>query len=194
MSIFSKSIRIYGFYVRLQSKIFTFFASKSFKSFGEKSTIQLPVRIWGESKTVIGKNVFIGPGCCLLALDGEAGESGKIKIGDRCSFTGDLTITSHLEVVIEDDVLMGRNIHISDHAHKFSEVQTPIKNQGNTKPELVKIGRGVWLGQGVVVCPGVKIGEYSVIGANSVVTKDVPRNSLAVGTPAKVIRKIGVKE
>jgi acetyltransferase-like isoleucine patch superfamily enzyme len=85
-------------------------------------------------------------------------------------------------------VWTGHNVYITDQNHGYEDVSLPISKQ--SQPErAVKIGSGSWLGYGSVVLPGVTIGEHCVIGANSVVTRDVPSYSVAVGVPARVIKR-----
>jgi acetyltransferase-like isoleucine patch superfamily enzyme len=79
-------------------------------------------------------------------------------------------------------------VYITDQNHGYEDITIPISKQ--SQPErAVSIGDGSWLGHGSVVLPGVTIGRHVVIGANSVVTKDIPDFSVAVGVPAKVIRR-----
>jgi acetyltransferase-like isoleucine patch superfamily enzyme len=90
--------------------------------------------------------------------------------------------------VIGDDVWTGHHVYITDQNHGYTDVSMPISKQ--SQPERpVSIGNGSWLGHGSIVLPGVTIGEHVVIGANSVVTRDIPSYSVAVGSPAKVIRR-----
>jgi acetyltransferase-like isoleucine patch superfamily enzyme len=92
-------------------------------------------------------------------------------------------------IVIEDDVLLGPNVSIYSSTHNFEDITQPVKEQGyNVSGVLLK--KGCWVGVNSVILPGVTIGQNSVIGANSVVTKDVPDFSIAVGSPAKVIRNL----
>ncbi|WP_420063936.1 acyltransferase [Microbacterium marmarense] len=74
--------------------------------------------------------------------------------------------------------------------HGFDDPTIPIRDQALTRIAPVRIRRGAWLGQNVVVMPGVEIGAGAVIGANSVVTSDVPPRTIAVGAPARVIREL----
>jgi acetyltransferase-like isoleucine patch superfamily enzyme len=139
----------------------------------------------------VGDRVYFGPGCWLMAL-GKPRSDGKpvILVGDRCSIAEGLVLTAFEELSIGDDVLIGRNVHISDHAHEFRNPDIPIINQGVTAARPVRIGSGSWIGQGVVICPGVTIGRNAVIGANSVVRSDVPDAAVAAGVPCRVIRTI----
>lgn len=184
------AIRLWRLWIRARNRMFTAAVSGAFRSVGRGSTLQTPLTLWGEHRISVGSGVHIGPGCWLLALgDEESGAPSAIEIGDGCSFAGGVTITAVRSVVIGREVLMGRNIHISDHAHATSDPALPILRQGTTPPRPVRVGDGSWIGQGVVVCPGVTIGRNCVIGANSVVKSDVPDYCVAAGAPARVVRR-----
>ena len=83
-----------------------------------------------------------------------------MSIGKGSSIAGGCVISAVRSVQLEDNVLLARNVYISDHMHKYTDTEIPVIAQGidNIKPVLVK--RGAWLGQNVVVCPGVTIGGY----------------------------------
>jgi acetyltransferase-like isoleucine patch superfamily enzyme len=186
---------IHRFAKRVRNRIFTMWVSGGFKHFGKGSVIGGAIDLEGEAMTEVGSRVYFGPGCWLMALGGPRADGrAVIRIGDRCSFAGGVVITAFESVEIGDDVITGRNIHISDHAHEFSDVSKPIRDQGVTPPRPVCIGTGSWIGQGAVICPGVSIGKNCVIGANSVVRADVPDHCVAAGVPARIIRQIGVNE
>ena len=111
-----------------------------------------------------------------------------VKIGDRCLIGRNSGIVGHLSIEIGDDVWTGHNVYITDQNHGYEDVSKPISQQ--TQPELaVSIGDGSWLGFGVVVLPGSRIGKHVAIGANSVVNGTIPDYCVAVGAPAKVIRR-----
>ena len=114
---------------------------------------------------------------------------GCLEIGSGTSMAGACVISVVCSIVIEEDVLMARNVYISDHIHRYSDRNRPIVLQGVDKIRPVRIRRGAWLGQNVVVCPGVTIGENAVIGANSVVNSDIPAFAVAVGAPARVVKR-----
>lgn len=105
------------------------------------------------------------------------------------SASGNLTIAAHQEITIEDDVLFASNINITDGLHAYENANEPYKYQGIFKISPILIKRGCWIGQNVVILPGVTIGEFTIIGANSVVTKSIPDRCIAIGAPAKVVRK-----
>lgn len=88
-------------------------------------------------------------------------------------------------------VLLARNVYVADHAHAFEDTTRAVLDQGVTDVRPVEICDGAWLGQNVVICPGVRIGRGAVVGANSVVRDDVPDYAVAVGAPARVVREFG---
>ena len=94
-------------------------------------------------------------------------------------------------ICIGDDVLISDRVFIGDAVHGFILTNIPIKNQEQSSSGPVTIGDGTWIGIGASILPNVKVGKNCVIGANSVVTKDVPDFCVAVGNPAKVIRQLG---
>jgi acetyltransferase-like isoleucine patch superfamily enzyme len=177
---------------RLWSRVFTFLIKSNFAEFGKGSVIRSPADIRGISRIAIGANVYIGSGALLYALSYKNAKDVCIRFGHRVAITGQCTISAVQDVVIEDDVLIARNVYISDHSHHFSSLGTPVRNQGVDKVSPVRIKRGAWLGQNVVVCPGVTIGTGSVVGANSVVKSDVPDYCIAAGAPAVVRRDLRV--
>jgi len=89
-------------------------------------------------------------------------------------------------VTIGDSVLIARGVYISDHDHRRKNGETLHRDVGATA--AVAIGEGAWLGQSCCVLPGVSIGAGAVIGANSVVTHDVPPGGVAVGAPARLLK------
>jgi acetyltransferase-like isoleucine patch superfamily enzyme len=181
-------LNIYRFNKRLYDKALTLLFARSFYKFGSKSVISLPVRLAGEDKIQIGNNVYLGVNCWLETLSNTVSTYPVIKIGDQTSFSGFCTITAISGVTIGKGVLVARFVHISDHSHSFSCLDTAIKDQGISNIKNVTIGDGVWIGHGAVICPGVTIGKNAVIGANSVVRQNIPDYSVAAGVPARIIR------
>jgi lipopolysaccharide O-acetyltransferase len=184
-------LRACDLWQRLKSRVFALMSGGAFYRFGANSVIQPPARLLGESSISVGEGVFIGANSWLQVLKPSSSAATLvIDIQDGVSFAGFCTISAALSVVIESDVLVARNVYISDHIHSFADRTNPIQKQGISHIAPVRICRGAWLGQGVVVCPGVTIGRGAVIGANSVVRHDVPDFSVAAGVPARVIRMV----
>lgn len=108
------------------------------------------------------------------------------EIGERCR----ISIANSLE--IGEKVLLSPNVYITDCDHEYRNVDIPIIDQGIVqKGQKVSIGDGSYIGINAVIVGNIKIGKHCAIGANSVVIKDVPDYCVAVGSPAKVIRKMG---
>lgn len=105
-------------------------------------------------------------------------------VGDRTFANFGLVILDVARVSIGDDVQIGPNVQLLTATHPLDAEQRRSKWESG---KAITIGDNVWLGGGVIVCPGVTIGENTVVGAGSVVTKDLPANVLAVGSPARVI-------
>lgn len=110
----------------------------------------------------------------------------NIEIGERFFSNSNLTVLDCAVVTIGDNVLLGPNVLLIAAGHSLSVAN---RNKGVEAAPVV-IEDDVWLGAGVTVVPGVRVGKGSVVGAGAVVTKDVPPYSLAVGAPARVIRKV----
>jgi acetyltransferase-like isoleucine patch superfamily enzyme len=150
-----------------------------------------PTTIFNERFITIGQDTLIGPDISLSAgmVPGqECITYPVVSIGDRCLIGRGSGIVGHFSIEIGNDVWTGHNVYITDQNHGYEDVSRPISQQ--SQPErAVKIGDGSWLGYGSVVLPGVTIGKHVVVGANSVVTHDIPDYSVAVGVPAKVIKR-----
>ena len=128
----------------------------------------------------VGEKVWIAKRFCF--------DNGKnIHIGNNFTGNFNLTILDINKVCIGDNVMIGPNTTITAVGHPLSP-----KGRRNHLAQggEVRIGNDVWLGANVTVLPGVTIGDNVVVGAGAVVTKDIPDNSLAVGVPARVVRKI----
>ena len=99
-------------------------------------------------------------------------------------------------IILEDNVLIGPHVMIGDHSHQYENIEIPIKLQESTEGGPVRIERDSWIGANVFILPNVTIGRHSVVGANSVVNRDIPPYSVAVGAPARVIKQydFGLKQ
>ena len=113
----------------------------------------------------------------------ETQEQGRITIGDGVVMSRGVHIVSFAEVTICDGVMIGEYTSIRDANHRLAEGAS-VRHTGHAASPII-IGRNAWLGRGVTVLPGVKIGEGAVVGANAVVTRDVPAGAVVAGIPAK---------
>ena len=166
--------------------------AKRFGAFGEGAMISFPWNtIYGERWMRIGRDTMVGPGVTLsvgMLPDQVPVSDPVLVIGDRCLINKGTAIVAHFAIEIGDDVFTGHNCYITDQNHGYEDLDEPIGAQ--TMPEKpVRIGSGSWLGHGVIVLPGVTIGEHVTIAAGSVVTRDLPDRCVAVGSPARVVRR-----
>jgi len=141
---------------------------KKFKHFGEGAEFRPGAYAFACSKISLGRNVVIRPTTMLFA---DLRENGA-------------------EIIIEDDVLIGSGVHFYVSNHRFESTTVPIYNQGHHESKGIIVKKGSWIGANAIILPGVTIGENSVVGAGSIVTRNVPDFSVAVGNPARVIKKM----
>lgn len=111
----------------------------------------------------------------------------NINIGENFYSNYNCTILDCAEVLIGDNVLFGPNVSLYTAGHP---IHFETRNEGLEYSLSIVIGNNVWIGGGAIINPGITIGDNVVIGSGSIVTKDIPSDSLAVGNPCKVIRKI----
>lgn len=135
----------------------------------------------GYGRMVLGRWLHVGAYTALRCHEGT------LTVGDKVVFGRNVSVNCYLDVEIGTDVLFADDIYVSDFDHNFAALDIPIKDQGVSKAR-VRIEPDVWLGTKVTVCRGVVVGTGSVVGANAVVTRDLPPYSVAAGVPARVIR------
>ncbi|CAI2326596.1 MULTISPECIES: acyltransferase [Vibrio] len=102
---------------------------------------------------------------------------GKLLIGKKSFFNNNVSINVKNKIIIGDDCLFGENICMYDHNHNYQQYDINIREQGFSSKEI-KIGNNVWIGSGSIILSGVEIGDGSIIAAGSIVTKNVPCNSV----------------
>jgi acetyltransferase-like isoleucine patch superfamily enzyme len=150
-----------------------------------------PSALFGEHAIKVGSDTMIGPFVSLSAGMGPNQEllSDRIvEIGDRVLIGRGSSIVGHFHIAIENDVFFGPNVYVTDQNHGFDDLTIPIGKQSMPE-EPVRIGAGSWVGTNSVILPGVNVGKHVAIGAGSIVTSDLPDNSVAVGSPARVIQQ-----
>ena len=137
-----------------------------------------------------GVNTIIQRDCWLDIAFENPHPGPMIIFGDGTNIGRRSTISAANMIVFGKWVLVGMNVYISDTGHEYHDINKPIIFQGITTTNgRVEIGDGTWIGTNAVIL-GVKIGEQCVIGASSVVTRDIPDYSVAVGNPARVIKTL----
>jgi len=165
---------------------------RRFRSFGDGSAICFPVAaLYGERYISVGAGTVIGPYVTLSAgvsPEQDLGDVEVVSIGDRCLIGRGSGIVAHERVVVGDDVFTGHHVYITDANHGYEDPAIPPSRQF-APPRPVSIGAASWLGHGTIVLPGSTIGRHVVVGAGSVVAGDLPDFCVAVGNPARVIRR-----
>lgn len=128
-----------------------------------------------------GKNVSIGANVKL-------GFPENIFLGENSYINGGFIIASkNANIRIGNFCMISHNVHIRTDSHNFSDNSTPMLHQGHSEKDI-NIGDNVWIGFGVQILSGIRIGSNSIVAAGSVVTKDVPPYSIVAGVPAKIIK------
>lgn len=136
-----------------------------------------------DGRLEIGEHVLLEPGVWLTAQD-----PGRIRIGTGTFLNLGVQIAAAELVDIGAHCMFANGCFITDANHRFEDKETPIPYQGFTSKGPTRVGDNVWAGANVVITSGVSVGERCVIGANSVVTRDLPPFSIAAGSPAKVLK------
>ncbi|PIF59338.1 acetyltransferase [Flavobacterium sp. 2] len=182
--------KIYGFFgiLRLiKDKLLT-------RMFYPKARIvRFPIYVRGKRGILGGENLTTGINLRIDIINAEKNEC-FLHIGKNVQINDYVHIGVAKGVTIGDNTLIASKVFISDHNHGS------YKGEDQSKPEEspimrildgkeIKIGSNVWIGEFVSILPGVTIGDGAIIGTMSVVTKDVPENSIAIGSPARVIKK-----
>lgn len=114
------------------------------------------------------------------------GNGDRLSVGHRTQL-GQRSVLGG-EIEIGDDVLMGPDVVMMAVSHEFSDINIPINQQGQSEEQKITIGSNVWIGTRVIILPGVKIGDGSIVGAGAVVTKSFPPYSIIGGVPARLIK------
>jgi acetyltransferase-like isoleucine patch superfamily enzyme len=138
-----------------------------------------------DQRLQIGKGTLFEPNCWITIAD-----EGRVSIGEGCFLNLGTMIAAQNEVTIGDHTMFANGCFVSDASHAYDRDDIPVTWQGFTSKGPTRIGSNCWFGVNCVINTGVTIGDRCVIGANSVVTKDVPPGTIAAGVPAKPLREI----
>lgn len=188
----------YNFSLRLRgirNRLYTIWIKNFIGQLGHGSRIYSPCSLQGNAV----KNIKIGNYTCvhshsiLGCWPTKEKEDPTITIGNHCSIGEYNHITAANKITIGDGLLTGHFVYIGDNSHgdlSWEEASiAPVKRQLKSKGRIV-IGKNVWLGDRVSILGGVTIGDNVIVGANAVVTHDLPSNCVAVGMPARVIKTL----
>ena len=172
----------------LYLQFFRLYYRSKFKHFGDRSSVLFPLNLNGSENISIGSRVNVAYKTWLAAVPHTGESNCELIIGEGTCIGNFNHIYATKSIVIGKNVLTADKVYISDNLHGYEDITMPIIHQPIKQIATVIIGDGTWLGENVCVI-GAKIGKNCVIGANSVVTKDLPDYCVAVGTPAKIIKR-----
>lgn len=159
---------------------------RKFHQIGKGAILFKPLQLDNPKSISIAEGVFVAEGVWLMGSKSSIIQT--LKIGSRTVIGHYAHIVGLSAVNIENDVLIADRVFISDCTHEYELVEKPIAEQPVKIINPVTIGEGSWLGENVCIC-GANVGKHCVIGANSVVTKDIPDYCVAAGNPARVIKR-----
>jgi len=186
--LFNKLNRLSTFCFTLKG---TFFYRLVFQRFGRGSCLRKPLFISNPMWIRIGDNVSIREGIRLEVIQDNAQRTPELSIGNNANIEQNVHIVCHSRIYIGDNVSITGNCSIVDVTHPYTDVRHPLKIGARIRDDnsYVEIGDGSFVGYGAVILPNVRIGKYAIIGANSVVVRDVPDYSVAAGVPARIIKQ-----
>jgi acetyltransferase-like isoleucine patch superfamily enzyme len=180
------------FLQKINGLIYKLFKAPYYKlrlaSFGNNSKILKPTGIDNPKRIYIGNNVLISYWGWLAATPHTGDENCKLIIGDGTYIGRFCHIYATSLIEIERKVIIADKVYISDNLHGYKNIDLPVIDQPIEQTKTVTIGEGTWLGENVCVV-GASVGKHCVIGANAVVTKNIPDHCIAIGIPAKIIKR-----
>lgn len=178
----------------IKDKAYTRFLREKVQYMGSEVIIRHKITFHGLENVKIGKDTTIGKYCIITTWkDTQSDDVPLLRIGCNCSIGQYCHITCSNRIEIEDGVLLGRWVTITDNSHgtmTIDDLRRPPLSRTIYSKGPIFIGSNVWIGDKATILPNVRIGEGSVIGANSVVTKDVPSYSVVCGNPARVVKDL----
>lgn len=186
--------RFYKKIIKLINKLSTYYFIASTNA-GEVKSVKHPCHVLGGDFIIISDGFQSGPGLRLEAISkyNDIQFKPKVLIGRNVSFGSNCHLGAINHIEIHDNVMIGSNVLITDHQHgnlqknelDIHAVDRPLYSKGP-----VVIEKNVWIGENAVIMPGVRIGCNAVIGASTVVTKNVPSNTIFAGVPARLIKQL----
>lgn len=177
--------RVYYFFFR---RLRFIYLKSLFGDFGSGSEIKSLYVLENPENIFIGSKVIIGEHAWLSANPLTGSKVCRLQIDSGADIGGNVHIYCTKKIIIEKKVLIAEKVFIADNQHGYVDVNKPIMDQPIVQLSEVIIKEGAWIGENVCIS-GASVGRNSVIGANSVVVKDIPDYCVAVGAPAKIIKR-----
>lgn len=172
----------------VRARVFRALFRSRFAGFGSGTLLVAPVAIEGSERIHLGSDVYVAAGSCLAAMPHTGHTGCRLEIGNGSRIGRFNHIYATRGIYIGPNVLTANGVYIADNVHGYRDVGRAVLFQPVEQLGEVTIGEGSWLGQNVCVL-GASIGRGSVVGANAVVTRNIPDHCVAAGAPAIVIRR-----
>lgn len=162
-----------------------------FESVGVKTTIFRPMLLVNVHYASIGERVLIRPGARIELVVTDPAAPPRLTIGNRVNIEQNVHIVCGSSIEIGDGATITGNVAIVDVEHPYEDVDDKIRigDRIRTRGNFVLIGQGAFIGFSAVILPNVKIGRHVVVGAHSVVTRDVPDYCVVAGNPAQIMKR-----
>jgi serine acetyltransferase len=172
------------------ARIRTLLLRRQFASWGRRSSIGRGSKLVAPHLIRVEADVVISDHAWLNAKDDCGTNDSTLVIGEGSYIGRFVQINAWRHVKIGSQVLIADRVYISDADHNYQDPTVPIKQQGDAYMGAVNLEEGCWIGIGAVILPGVTIGRNAIVGANAVVTSDVPARTVAAGIPARIIKTL----
>ena len=184
-------LKLQNFFKGKRARLYTWLLRGDTAHVGKNTVVYPPFQSENIKTLYIGDNVNIHAGgwIDIIAAYGQDKFDSELKIGDGTYIGHRCHIIACDKMAIGKDVTIADNVYITDNLHGFKDISCGVMPQPLEVPGPVVIEDEAWIGERVCIMPNVTIGKHSVVGANSVVTKDIPPYSIAVGCPAHVIKQ-----
>jgi len=156
---------------------------------GKNSFVDNTVQVFGWNNTLIGENTSVGEGSVLIVNNRTTTSEKKIVIGDKCIIGRNNFFSAGNSIRLREYVMTTYGCRFLGANHHFNDPSQPYILTGVSNENDIYIGVNCWIGFGVTVIGNVRIGHGSVIGADSLISKDVPPFSVVIGNPQRIIRR-----
>lgn len=176
------------FFNKIRYIIWYYINRRKFAFLSNSARLQKDIRIDGKGGIELKDGVVIQRGSWIASVPLTGKTASLLCIGANSVIGNYNHIYATSSIIIENDVLTADKVYISDCSHSYEDVNIPIIKQQIKQLSNIVIGQGAWIGENVCII-GASVGRNSIIGANSVVTHNIPDYCVAVGIPARVIKK-----
>lgn len=183
-----KAQKVFGSFFNFICNIYTMIVTRKFKKVGNGVSIRPILNSSGKENISLGNDVSLGI-FCWIGTNNSVKKNPALTLGNRVHIGAYSMIIAGEGITIGNNVLMSERIVIVDHLHDYMDIHKAVIDQPIKLEGEIHIEDDSFIGAGAVILGGVTIGKHVVIGANSVVTKNIPPFSVAAGVPAKVIKK-----